>query len=241
MPQPADTAALLGDAITERPLLLTVGEGKGARRYSLRPMSLGRTLEVERLLSEAGFSAEAYSRGKAEEALRCVVAQPDAACRAIATALAPRRRGLTDSRRVARQAKWLKANFTAEDAATLLMTVVDIGGAADEIMRRLGLDREREDMRSAMRAKGSSSSVSFGGRSVYGTLIDAACERYGWTMGYTVWGVSLTNLLLLMADKVSSVYLTKEERRKARLRHTGERINGDDPKNIGRLKSIFSD
>lgn len=33
----------------------------------------------------------------------------------------------------------------------------------------------------------------FGGKSIWGALIDAACERYGWTFDYVVWGISYNN------------------------------------------------
>lgn len=234
------TTTELGDTITERPLIITVG-GKEPRRFTLRPLSLGKTIAVERCLAAAAFNSAAYQQDSAAEALRCVVTQPDEACKALATAFAGTRREVFDSAWIGSQADWLKNNLTAEGAASLFSAIIDSGRDADRIMRQLGLDKEREDMRSAMRAKGTGSSLAFGGRSIYGTLIDAACERYGWTMDYTVWGISLTNLLMLLADKVSSFYLTKDERRKAHLRHSGERINGDDPTNFNKLRSMFSD
>ena len=41
----------------------------------------------------------------------------------------------------------------------------------------------------------------FGGKTIWGTLIDAACERYGWTFDYVVWGISYNNLTLMLKDK----------------------------------------
>ena len=37
------------------------------------------------------------------------------------------------------------------------------------------------------------SSIAFGGKSIWGTLIDAACERYGWSYQYVLWGISYSN------------------------------------------------
>ena len=41
------------------------------------------------------------------------------------------------------------------------------------------------------------------------------CERYGWSLDYALWGISLINLNMLTNDKVVSVYLSKEESKKA--------------------------
>jgi hypothetical protein len=81
-------------------------------------------------------------------------------------------------------------------------------------VKHLGIDREQERMRKVMAVKNSKNNISFGGKSYYGSLIDAACERYGWTMEYVVWGISYTNLRMLLADKVSSIYISDDELKK---------------------------
>lgn len=90
------------------------------------------------------------------------------------------------------------------------------GQDQDAFIKHFQLDVEQRYMKRAHDAKDKDSgSLVFNGKSVYGTLIDVACERYGWSMEYVVWGISLINLNMLMADKVVSVYLSKEESKKA--------------------------
>lgn len=100
-----------------------------------------------------------------------------------------------------------------EDLATLMIAVLT-NDKTETFIKHLGIDREQERMRKVMAVKKSKNSINFGGKSYYGTLIDAACERYGWTMEYVVWGISYTNLRLLLADKVSSVYVSDDELKK---------------------------
>lgn len=91
-----------------------------------------------------------------------------------------------------------------------------------------------------LRAKDKSSSVSVGAVSVFGSLIDAACQRYGWTYDYTVWGVSLVSLQLMLADAQQVVYLTDKERRRAGVSTDGVRLDADDPANEGRIVELLS-
>jgi hypothetical protein len=95
-------------------------------------------------------------------------------------------------------------------------------------------------MGKALKAKKDNGSLTFGGRSIYGQLIDRACERYGWTVEYVVWGISYANLTLMLADQQTSIYLTEDELKKAKIRKRNEEvINGDDPASQERLKAIL--
>ena len=81
-------------------------------------------------------------------------------------------------------------------------------------------------------------SLTFGGKSIYGTLIDTACQRYGWTFEYVVWGISYANLQLLLADSVTSIYLSDEERKRVNIPQDRDIINADDPANMAKIKAM---
>ena len=90
------------------------------------------------------------------------------------------------------------------------------GQDQDRFIKHFQLDVEQRYMKRAQDAKDNdSSSLVFNGKSIYGALVDLVCERYGWTMDYLIWGISLINLNMLMTDKVVSVFLTKEESMRA--------------------------
>ena len=103
-----------------------------------------------------------------------------------------------------------------DDLISVYMMFKEWGEDQDKFIKHFQLDIEQRYMKRAHDAKDKDSgSLVFNGKSVYGTMIDVVCERYGWSMEYVVWGISLLNLNMLMADKVVSVYLSKEESKKA--------------------------
>lgn len=88
--------------------------------------------------------------------------------------------------------------------------------------------------------KKTSKTVSFGGRSVYGSLIDYACQRYGWTMQYVVWGISYANLQMLIADALNTAYLNDDEMRKLGVQNGDcQVLDGDDPQNAALIRQLF--
>lgn len=74
------------------------------------------------------------------------------------------------------------------------------------------------------KAKDTKNQYVFGGKTIWGALIDAACERYGWTFDYVVWGISYNNLTLMMKDKITSIYLSDEERKKTHIPTANEEV-----------------
>jgi hypothetical protein len=111
-----------------------------------------------------------------------------------------------------------------------------------EFLKYLGIDKENEYKAKVTKFKSDSgNSVSFGGKSVYGTLIDFACERYGWTYNYVVWGISYVNLKMLMNDSVSTQYLSKEELRKLHIPKDRTVISADSKENLKKMKKYFKD
>lgn len=75
---------------------------------------------------------------------------------------------------------------------------------------------------------------------MYGQIIDAACERYGWTFDYVLWGISLINLQMMLADKVSSVYLTDDENKRLHIVKSANVIDGDNPENAARIREMLN-
>lgn len=107
-----------------------------------------------------------------------------------------------------------------EDLLPIYSMFGEWGQDLDKFIKCFQLDVEKRYMKRAHEVKDQDSgSLVFNGKSVYGTMIDTACERYGWSVEYVVWGISLLNLNMLMEDKVVSVYLTKEESKKAAIPH----------------------
>lgn len=125
-----------------------------------------------------------------------------------------------------------------DDSMAQLLVMVLPEGDISTYVKHLGIDKEKEWQAKAMKAKKDNNSLVFGGKSIYGTLIDAACQRYGWTFEYVVWGISYANLQLLLADSVTSIYLSDEERKRINIPQDRNVINADDPENMAKIKAM---
>lgn len=103
-----------------------------------------------------------------------------------------------------------------DDLMPIYMMFVEWGQDQETFIKHFQLDVEQRYMKRVHDIKDrEGGSLVFNGKSIYGSLIDVVCERYGWTMDYVIWGISLVNLNMLMNDKVVSIYLSKEESKKA--------------------------
>ena len=114
-----------------------------------------------------------------------------------------------------------------EELAAVMMSLLSRQDLTDEMSKHFNLDKEMQRMHRAEEAKNDSSTFLFCGKSIYGTLIHSACKEFGWTYDYTVWGISLTNLRMLFADSVKTMYLSKEERKKAHISNDRTTVNMD--------------
>lgn len=101
------------------------------------------------------------------------------------------------------------------DALHAIMVLSNWTTDFSDFQKYYKLDKEQEKLKKIHDIKDKDKSTfSFNGKSIYGTLIDVVCERYGWTFDYAVWGVSMLNLNMLVADHIATVFLSKDEKKK---------------------------
>ena len=228
-----DIDNILAATIAEKPHLVEI-DGK---YIAFPPMSLGQSLLAGEAAKNIGIDIGSIS--PFEAVLRVVSEKKDAVCRYLALRSFHAKNKLLNEREIEERMR-LFDSIEGEELATLLLVLLTDTDNTPAIIKHYGIDKEQENMGKALKAKKDNGSLTFGGRSIYGQLIDRACERYGWSMEYVVWGISYANLTLLLADQQSSVYLTDEELKKARIPRRGEEIiNGDDPRSQDRLKEIL--
>lgn len=202
--------AIAVDAIIERPHLVEVG----GRKHYIYPSTLGKSYITSSLIEKLNVSIELLSTNIALETLRLASTKSEEVAYIIAYATCRTKEEVFDMERIERLAEEFKS-ISDEDRATLLSVVLS-SDQSKQLIKHFGIDKELEWMRRAERLKDKSndSSVTFCGKSVWGTMIDFAAERYGWTLDYILWGISLTSLQMLFADHQKTVYLTDEERKK---------------------------
>ena len=230
-----DIEEAIVSTMMERPLTFSID---GDTRLSLYPPSLGVTYLVAPIISTLGFDTEKAQINASLELVRVCGKQKDDVCRILSLYSFRRHADLFDDSLVTARMK-IFAKLDASQLATLLQAVLNWNDI-QPFIKHVGLDKEaKQRERVAALQKKSSKTMSFGGRSVYGSLIDYACQRYGWTMQYVVWGISYANLQMLIADAVNTAYLTDEESKKLGLGGNDKIIDADDPRNAAMIRQMF--
>ena len=234
----------IDDALIEKPYPFTIEEeGKGERHFFLYPVTLGKLHMLKRHMENLEIDLRNLQTNPYLESLRIVAVHREEVCRLITYHTLKRKRDIFDSQLVEETKAFIGANSSDEELATVLIYILTKDNV-EEYKKHLGIAKENERMRNVAEAKKkaqkSQNDFEFGGKTIYGTLIDQACERYGWPYDYVVWGISLVNLQLLLADKIQNIYLTDEEKKKvsAGLLNGSDTINADDPSNIEKILSM---
>lgn len=222
----------LVDAITERPISFSVG----SVHYHIYPPSLGVHLLRSRLLGEIELNSTLLELNPVVELLRITLEHRDIVLHLIALSTLRGYSEVNDTAKLGGRKKHLGNKLTTEEL-TQLLSLILIPDRYDEICEHFGITEEAKMRERVAKVKEDRAMMNFGGRTLYGGLIDYACERYGWTMEYCLWGISYENLRLLSADANQSVHLNEEEHQK--LFSTKTYINADDPANAERIAELL--
>nr|DAV04536.1 MAG TPA: hypothetical protein [Caudoviricetes sp.] len=223
----------IADTIIERPHGFKVNQCQ----FYLYPVTLGKTYLISRLVECLGINLEIIKANPYMEALRLCQEKKEIVCRILSYHTINKKEELFDYDFVQERCNFFYKEIDNDSMAQLLVMVLSEGDISAYI-KHLGIDKEKEWQAKAMRAKKDNNSLTFGGKSIYGTLIDTACQRYGWTFEYVVWGISYANLQLLLADSVTSIYLSDEERKRVNIPQDRDIINADDPANMAKIKAM---
>ncbi len=207
------------------------------RLMALYPVTLGKTLLLGSLLPELDVNEGLLLSNPMMEAVRLVGVSREACTAILAIHTCPNTRRAMHDWEGLESRKSQLSQLSDEDLATLLLLALT-SDKTETLMHSLGLDEERKRMSKVHAVKDregdGSSSLTFGGRSILGTFIGQLKE-----MGYDdddiIYRRSYTYLRLMLADKLTSVYLTKEERSKLSEADGGTMIDGSDPGSVHRL------
>lgn len=205
--------------LTDMPLGVSVGK----EHFHLYPQTLGRMYLTSQLIDKLEINQENLKINSFMEALRVVNLHPMECCKLISYHTLRKKSEMLDKKTLDRRANKLCYLCPKDDLATLLITILS-DNTLNEITKDLGIENEAKRMAKINQAKETNNQYVFGGRTIWGSLIDAACERYGWTFDYVVWGISYNNLTLMMKDKITSIYLSDEERKKAHIPAASEEV-----------------
>lgn len=227
----------VADILMEKPEIIRVGK----RLFTIYPITLGKSLLIGKLYNAMNVNHEQLKQDPTVECLRLATAHTDSACRVIAYVSTMSKHGLFNAVKINEKIQYLKEHAGTDDIATLLLYIFTMI-TTEDVQKFYGIDKERERTAKIMTYKEpSNSTFTVGGKSIYGTVIDEACSRYGWTFDYVMWGISMTNLYTLLADRINTIHLTDKEAKRCKVSRDGTTIDANDPKNKNFLKRLFQD
>lgn len=212
------------DTLIQRPVSFTFKR----RRYEIYPLTLGKIQLCSRLIEELGFEGVKTNEDLFETALTAVRENKKGCLRLVAYVTLPGDECLNETKVLSRIKEFRRVR--AIDLSSILVLFLS-SDKTDEIMREYKIDKESKRLSDVLKVKNDSKdngSLSFGGKSIWGTLIDAACERYGWSYEYILWGISFPVLQLLLADYIKTVYLSEDERKRIPGKDSERTINAED-------------
>ena len=217
----------IADAIIDRPKGFSVG----SRHFYLYPVTLGKMYLQQRIIDNLDVNFKLLKISPYAEVLRLVKTKKEDCCLLLTYYTLRGKEEILCNETVAERKGIFLKEMKNEDIATLMLACLTCDKTF-AFMKHFGIDKEQERMSEVIEAKDNKNSFSFGGKSVYGTIIDAACERYKWTYDYVVWGISYTNLQLLLKDSVKSIYLTDEEMKNVHVNDISSVVDGNNKEDV---------
>lgn len=194
---------------------------------------------VSETLDGAGLDRSNLSLNPYAEVLRLSSVSKDSVCRAISLYCVS---GKADALgfESERLSSIFFSSMTVDELAKTLLMCLSLDNV-DSVLRHYSLTRENDRYNRAAKVKmQKSDSISFGGITVYGSMLDPVMERYGWTLDYVVWGISYANLRLILSDMPKTLYMNKDDRKKAGI--TNEKtVKAETITDINKLRAMFPD
>lgn len=213
----------VADAIIDRPKGFTAGR----RHFLLYPPTLFIVYLTERIVTLLEVDNDNLKINPFAEAIRVVQNHKDEVCLLIAYFTLHTKERCFSKKLVAEYRNYFSANIDDEDLASLLIICLT-WDKTNEIAKYYKIDKELERMAEVNSVKDTRNTYTFCGKSPYGTLIASACEKFHWTYDYVVFGISYTNLQMMLKDSLKQIYLSEDEAKKIHLNNPDETLDGND-------------
>lgn len=229
----------LQDKITDILLALPQGVAIGGERYHFYAPTLGISMMAARYIYALGLDKYMSDVDLTAYILELAAKRRDDVCRLISLFTLSGKDEAWDASAIERRAAAFVAHVSDVELVMLLSMVLK-QPVLKEIYRECGItaDRDRQSRIAAIRRSKGNIPEQYGGHTVFGSILDRAAERYGWTKDYIVWGVDLASLQLMLADSISTAHLSDEERKQLGVPAADDIvINADDPASRERLRN----
>lgn len=215
---------------------MPIGFEVGGVHYFLYPVTLGTAYLISR--EREGMAEnlkEVFSAASESERLD----YRKSLCRIVAIQTFNKKEDILDFKTLSERTNSFYISLDNEGLFELYDMIMASFDDASLFIKQSGLVYDKKKLAKIAKHKANEGNFSFGARTAYGSIIGPACEKFGWSLDYVVWGIGYTNLQMLLADEQVSVYLSKEDRKKLRISADREIIDANDPANIERIRQIL--
>lgn len=226
----------LADAVMDRPREFFIGE----RRFCLWSPSLGMSLMLERHIADLSINDRFLSKDPSTESLRLSTLKREQVCMIVAIHTFRRFSELSNNRRIKSRAEYFQSNLDVKELSQLLLIILS-EPKAETLISLSPIGEQREKQAQIAQIKKSGNAFTFGGNTIYGSLIAPAMTTFHLSYRDAVWGMSLVNLKMLLADNINSVYLSDEEAKKYGVATEKPQAIGMTADDFARLKAEFQD
>ena len=227
----------LADAVMDRPREFFIGK----RRFCLWSPSLGMSMMLERHISQLGIDNKVLYKNHSVEALRLAKENKQEICYIIAIRSFRLFSDLSNTQKLKSRAEFFSKNLSEDELAQLILLVLSETGIETFLSISGICDEQKEQARIAQIKNKDGHNKSFGGKTIYGLLIDAACKTYGWTKQYVVWGIDLISLRMMLADSINTIYLSDEDMKQCGVVASDKDRIGMTADDFAKLKEEFKD
>jgi hypothetical protein len=225
----------LADIITGKPHEFKVGR----KLFRLYPITLAKQFIQKRIIGRLGLNTS-FIQNPYLEALRVAETNKKACCEIIALHATPNTYKDLHNSKAMTERRNVFEKMRTEDVATMLVNVLTTDYTKD-IIEYFGIDKEQKRLAVIMeiKRKNSKNNLSFGGLTIFGTFIGQLKEM-GYTDDEILYEKGYAYLRLMLADKITSVYLTDEELQDVPADSGGTMIDGNSPEAFEKLKTALA-
>lgn len=224
----------LADIITQKPHEIKVGR----KLFRLYPVTLAKQFLLKRIMDGLSINTAILSVNPYLETLRLAETKRKACCHILAIHATPNTYKDLHNSKAITERRNVFSKMTIEDIALLLMCVFT-SDKSDQILHELGLDKEHKRMAEVMEIKrqNGKNNLTFGGLTIFGSFI-GQLKELGYSDDEIIYEKGFTFLRLMLADKITSVYLTDEELQNVSTKAGGTLLDANDPASFEKLKTL---
>lgn len=207
------------------------------KQFFIYPITLGKTYLLAPLYESLEINKELAQTDPTLEMLRTVEEHTDLVCKIIAYHTFDKREDLLNVTKIEKRADFFKTACDISDLTKIIMVAMQPVNIK-EMQDYLGITKEHEYIKKCEDAKDKKSSLSFCGKSVFGSLIVPACDKLNLTPRQVIWELSYDLIKMIMSDVVVEEYLSEKERKRVHIPTDRSRINADSKEGMEAIKHM---